>query len=81
MERIGHRPLIVLVHTGSTGSYIDDQECAAKGLKVEVEDSSEELKVANGSMVKIEGHIQTNLKCGGYHRIVSARVFPQMHKQ
>ena len=36
--RIGHRPIRVLVDSGSTGNYIDARECAARRIKIEVED-------------------------------------------
>ena len=53
--RIGHRPLRVLVDSGSTGNYIDAQECTARGIKVEEEDQPEELKIADGTIAKTEG--------------------------
>ena len=44
VARIGHRPMRVLVDSGSIGNYIDAQECAARGMKIEAEDQAEELK-------------------------------------
>ena len=79
--RIGGRPLCVLVDSGSTGNYIDAQECAVRGIKIEAEEKPEELKMADGTMVKIEGRVQLKLKCGGYRGDISARVFPNMNKQ
>ena len=35
-------------------------------LKIEAEDQPEELKMADGTMVKTEGGVQFVLKCGGY---------------
>ena len=64
-----------------TGNYIDAQECAARGMKIEAEDKPEELKMADGTMVKTEGRVQLKLKCGGYRGDVFARVFPNMNKQ
>ena len=80
-ERIGQRPLHVLVDSGSTGNYIDARECTARRTKIEAEEKPEELKMADGTMVKIEGLVQLKLKCGRYRGNVSARVFPNMNKQ
>ena len=79
--RIGWRPLHVLVDSGSTGNYIDAQECAARRMKIEAEEKPEELKMADDTLVKTEGRVQLKLKCGGYRGNVSARVFPNMNKQ
>ena len=79
--RIGRRPLRVLVDSGSTGNYIDARECAARRMKIEAEEKPEELKMADGTVVKTEGRVQLKLKCGGYRGDISARVFPNMNKQ
>ena len=55
--RIGQRPLRVLVDLGSIGNYIDARECIARGMKIEVEDKPEELKMADGIVVKTEGRV------------------------
>ena len=78
--RIGCRPMRVLVDSGSTGNYIDARECTARRIKIEAEDGSEELKMADGAVVKTEGRVQFVLKCGGYRGQISARVFPNMNK-
>ena len=57
VARIGSRPMRLLVDSGSTGNYIDAQECIARGIKVEAEDHVEELKMADGTMVKIKGRV------------------------
>ena len=36
--------------------------------------------MADGSVVKTEGKVQVYLKCGGYKGLISARLFPEMHK-
>ena len=41
----------------SIDNYIDVQECATHGMKIEVEDQAKELKMADGAMVKIEGRV------------------------
>ena len=64
-----------------TGNYIDAQESASRRMKIEAEDKPEELKMADGTVVKTEGQVQPKLKCGGYRGTVSARVFPNMNKQ
>ena len=43
--------------SGSTGNYIDAQECIARGIKVEAEGQAEELKMADGTVVRIEGRV------------------------
>ena len=53
--RIGRRPMRVLVDSGSTGNYIDARECMARRIKIEAENQSEELKMADGTVVKAEG--------------------------
>ena len=78
--RIGRRPMRVLVDSGSTGNYIDARGCTARRIKIETEDGSEELKMADGTVVKTEGRVQFVLKCGGYRGQISARVFPNMNK-
>ena len=70
----------VLVGSGSTGNYIDARECTARRIKIEAEDQSEELKMADGTVVKTEGRVQFVLKCGGYRGQISTRVFPNMNK-
>ena len=50
--RIGRRPIRVLVDFGLTGNYIDARECTARRIKIEAEDRLEELKMADGTMVK-----------------------------
>ena len=79
--RIGCRPLRVLVDLGLIGNYIDVQECVVRGIKVEAEDQAKELKMADSTMVRIEGRVRFMLKCGGYRCEISARVFPNMNKQ
>ena len=78
--RIGHRPIHVLVDFGSIGNYIDARECAAQRIKIEAEDQAEELKMVDGTVVKIEGRVQFVLKCGGYRGQISAWIFPHMNK-
>ena len=79
--RIGHQPMHVLVDSGSTGNYIDTLECTARRIKIEVEDEEEELKMADGIVVKTKGRIQFVLKCGGYRGQISAWVFLNVNNQ
>ena len=80
VARIGRRPIRVLVDLLLIGNYIDAQECIARGIKIEAVDQAEELKMADGTMVKTEGRVQFVLKCGGYKGEISTRVFPNMNK-
>ena len=79
--RIGWRPLRVLVDSGSTGNYINAWECTTRRIKIEAEDKPEELKMADGTVVQIEGRVQFVLKCGGYKGKIPTLVFPNMNKQ
>ena len=47
----------VLVDSGSTGNYLDARECIARRIKIEAGDQSEELKMADGTVVKTEGRV------------------------
>ena len=80
VARIGRRPMCVLVDSRSTGNYIDARECTTRRIKIEAEDRSEELKMADGTVVIAEGRVQFVLKCEGYRGQISARVFPNMNK-
>ena len=55
--RIGSRNLRVLVDSESTGNYINAQEWAACRMKIETEDQVEELKMADGSVVRTDGRV------------------------
>ena len=70
----------MLIDSGSTGNYIDARECAARKLKIQKEDTAEELKMADGSVVQTEGQVHITLKCGGYKDVIVARVSPEMSK-
>ena len=70
----------VLVDSGLTGNYIDARECTTRRIKIEPEVQAEELKMADGTVVKTEGRAQLVLKCGGYRGQFSARVYPNMNK-
>ena len=70
----------VLVDSGSTSNYIDAQDCVARRIKIEVEDQAEELKMADGTVVKTEGRVQFVLKCDAYRGQITARVFSNMNK-
>ena len=64
--RIGRRSLRVLVDSGLAGSYMDAWECVACRMKIEIEDQSEELKMADGSVVRTEGRLKSVLQCARY---------------
>ena len=70
----------VLLDSGSTSNYIDSQECRARGIKIEAEDQAEELKMADGTKVKVEEQVQLIFKCGTYRGQISAGVFLNMNK-
>ena len=67
--------------SGSTSNYIDTRECIARGIKVEKEDQTEELKMTDGAMVRTERQVRFVLKCGGYRGEISTQVFPNINKQ
>ena len=78
--RIGKRPVLMLIDLGVTGNYVSAQECAARKIKIEKEKKGKELTMADGSKVKTIGRVRLNVRCGGYHGVVEARVFPKMSK-
>ena len=79
--RIGRRPMRVLWWTlGRLATTLMLGSAQARRIKIEAEDQSEELKMADGTVVKTEGRVQFVLKCGGYRGQISARVFPNMNK-
>ena len=68
----------MLIDSGATGNYVSAQECTAR--KIEKEENGKELTMADGSKVKTISQVRLNVRCGGYHGIVEARVFPEMSK-
>ena len=66
---------------GSTSNYIDARGSTSCGIKIEVKYQEEKLKMADGTVVRIEGRVQFVLRCGGYKGEISAQVFPNMNKQ
>ena len=78
--RIGKRTIHMLIDLGATGNYVSAQECTMRGIKIEKEKDGKELTMADGSKVKTIGRVRLNVRCGGYHGIVEARVFPKMSK-
>ena len=52
----------------------------ARKIKIKKEETVEELKMANGSVVKTEGRVLVTLKCGSYRGVITTRVFPRMNK-
>ena len=70
----------VLIDSGSSGNYISASACSAWGLVSMLdEDNEEEVTLANGAKVQTEGHVQFQLRCGEYRRMIHARVFPLLH--
>ena len=76
------RPVKVLIDLGSSGNYISALACTARGLVPMLdEDNKEEVTLANGAKVQTEGHVQFQLQCGEYKRMIHVRVFPLLHKE
>ena len=75
-RQIGKRPVRMLIDLGTTGNYVPAQECAARKIKIEKEKNGKDLTMADGSKVRTLGRMRLNVKCGGYHGLVEARVFP-----
>ena len=53
----------------------------AWNLPVELETQYQDLKLADGSMVQSAGRVQFKLQCGDYKTRITARVFPNLHKE
>ena len=70
----------MLIDSGATKKYISAQECIARKIKIENEKNGKELMMADGLKVKTIGRVWLSVRCGGYHGIVEARVFPKMSK-
>ena len=71
----------MLLDSGSTGNFVSTQFVAAVGLQVQSDPDWQEITLADGSKLKREGQVQFTLQCGGYKGKISARVFPNLHKE
>ena len=79
--KVGSRSMRILVDSRSTGNYIDARECTVRKLQIENEEAVEELRLADGSTIKMEGQVRVHVKCGKYRGTIYTRVFPKMNKQ
>ena len=79
--RVQKYPTRVLLDSGSTGNFISTQFVAAAGLTIQPDSQWEEVTLADGSRLRTEGRVQFTLRCGKYKERVSARVFPNLHKE
>ena len=81
-DRIGKKSLKVLIDLGSTSNYISAQECAARGLRIDLGRACEreELRMANGSMVQTARSVKILLKCGAYRGVVEPLIFSGLDK-
>ena len=52
-KRIGKKPVSILLDSGSTGNFVGAQTCTQMKLKVEDDTHAEELKMADGTTVKM----------------------------
>ena len=71
----------LLLDSGSTGNFIADDTARSLGLEVIKDMPEDELTLADGSRLGTLGLTTFILRCGGYKRKLTARVFPQLHKQ
>lgn len=78
---VNGRPIKVLMDSGATGNFISDRVVTALELQIEPEDNEDELTLADGSLVKARGRVQFQLHCGRFKQMVSARIFPNLHKE
>ena len=79
--QIKHQPVKVLIDSGATGNFITDGLVTAWELPTELEEDHQELKLADGSTAQAAGRVQFNLQCGAYKAKITARVFPNLHKE
>ena len=79
--RIHRRPIRVLLDSGSTGNYISDQVARSFNLIVQSKEGIEQLTLADGSKIQVQGYVSFRLRCGQYNSEVFFRVFPNMHQQ
>ena len=78
---MNRQPVKVLVDSGATGNFITDDLVDTWQLPVELETQHQDLKLADGSSVQATGRVQFNLQCGDYRTKITARVFPNLHKE
>ena len=78
--RIGRKSVELLIDSGSTGNYVSARVCAACKLKTERDPHGEELKMADGTTVKINERVQVIFRCGKYRAVIQAKVFPGLQK-
>ena len=56
-DRIGKRPVHMLIDSSATSNYISAQEYAARRIDIERKEGEKELTMANGSGVKTLGRV------------------------
>ena len=79
--KICKRPMSMLIDSRSTGNYGSAQTCTNLGICIEEEPTNEELQLADGSPVTMQGQVKLQIKHGKYKNVIWARVFPHMQKQ
>lgn len=65
--------------SGSIGNYFSAPCQAALGIEVYPKHDFEQLTLADGSIVHVQGYVQFNLVCGGYKSNMIAWVFHTLH--
>ena len=79
--QVNRQPVKVLVDSGATGNFITDDLVDTWQLPIELETQHQNLKLADGSTVKAAERVQFSLQCGDYRTKITARVFPNLHKE
>ena len=74
-------PVRVLLDSGATGNFISDNVVTELALHIDHEEAGEQLTLADGSQVQASGHVTFPLRCGYYKGKITARVFPNLHKE
>ena len=79
--RIRGEKVAVLLDSGSTGNFVSDDLVHSLNMEVIQETPEDELTLADGSKLGTQGQVCFLLRRGDYKTKITARVFPQLHKQ
>ena len=67
--------------SGSTGNYISDRCLTALNIPVVPEDEYENLTLADGLVMQVQGYAQFVMRCGDFKCPIIARVFLNLHEE
>ena len=71
----------MLIDSGSTSNYRSARCQTVLELEVRLEEDFEQLTLADGSKVHVQGCVQFVLHCGNCKTRILAQVFPNLHEE